>query len=156
MTVKKHRYQATVTWTGNQGTGTSHYHAYSRDHLIQAPLKAAIKGSSDAAFLGDASRWNPEELLLASASACHKLWYLHLCAEAGVCVLSYVDQVTGTMVEVPSGPGAFTEITLHPEIVISDEATIDLALSLHHKAHELCYIANSFNFPVHCEPIVKA
>ncbi|MGH3747387.1 MAG: OsmC family protein [Micromonosporaceae bacterium] len=46
--------------------------------------------SSDPSFLGDAGRWNPEELLVASLSQCHMLWYLHLCADNGVVVTEYV------------------------------------------------------------------
>jgi hypothetical protein len=78
---REHRYTATVTWTGNLGDGTSAYKAYSRNHEITAASKTAILGSSDPHFRGDAARWNPEELLVASLSACHKLWFLHLVAE---------------------------------------------------------------------------
>ena len=88
---KQHHYRVTVTWTGNRGEGTRTYSAYGRDHVIEAAGKPAISGSSDPAFRGDSARWNPEELLLASLSACHKLWYLHLCAVSGLNVLSYQD-----------------------------------------------------------------
>ena len=80
-----------LRWTGDRGVGTASYTAYARDHEITAPGKPAIAGSSDPRFRGDATRWNPEELLLGAISACHQLWYLHLCAEAGVVVTAYVD-----------------------------------------------------------------
>jgi organic hydroperoxide reductase OsmC/OhrA len=76
---KRHTYSIRVDWTGNQGTGTSAYRAYSRAHEISAQGKTAISGSSDPVFRGDAVRWNPAELLIAALSACHQLWYLHLC-----------------------------------------------------------------------------
>jgi len=89
---KTHRYAVVVKWTGNTGTGTSGYRNYERRHEILAEgRKPLIPGSSDPAFRGDPTRWNPEELLVASLSACHKLWYLHLCAAAGIIVLAYID-----------------------------------------------------------------
>ncbi|WP_369790645.1 OsmC family protein [Rouxiella sp. WC2420] len=153
MKAREHHYQVSIEWIGNKGTGTSSYKAYARDYVISADSKSDIQGSSDPAFLGDATRWNPEDLLVASASACHKLWYLHLCAEAGIIVEAYVDHAEGTMVE--GEKGRFTRIVLKPEVTVKPETNIELATDLHHKAHELCYVANSLNFPVHCEPTFK-
>lgn len=89
MAQREHHYRVNIEWTGNKGQGTASYKAYSRDFTISALNKAEITGSSDPAFLGDKSRWNPEDLLVASVSACHKLWYLHLCAEAGISRVSH-------------------------------------------------------------------
>ncbi|MDS0859139.1 OsmC family protein [Burkholderia pseudomultivorans] len=150
----EHTYRVEVQWTGNRGTGTSGYRAYGRDHLIRAGAKPDIPGSSDPAFLGDASRWNPEDLLLASVSACHKLWYLHLCADAGIRVLGYVDEAEGTMVD-RVAPGRFTEIVLRPRVTIRAGDDPAVAEHLHHVAHEQCYIANSVNFPIRCEPTIE-
>ncbi|MCA1325764.1 OsmC family protein [Herbaspirillum sp. alder98] len=149
----EHKYQVSVEWTGNQGSGTSGYRQYTRDHLIRAGSKPAIPGSADPAFLGDPTRWNPEDLLVAAASACHKLWYLHLCADAGIRVMTYVDDARGVMLESPDG-GRFTEIVLHPHVTIRSGDDQALALQLHHAAHAQCYIANSFNFPVRCEATI--
>ena len=101
-----HSYTVRVEWTGNRGAGTRSYREYGREHTIGAGTKADIAGSSDAAFRGNAERWNPEDLMVAAASACHQLWYLHLCADAGIAVQAYVDDAVGTMVEAP-GPGRF-------------------------------------------------
>ncbi len=150
-----HQYQLSVTWTGNTGTGTSDYRAYQRSHQIISEKKTVIEGSSDPAFRGDASKHNPEDLLLASLSSCHLLWYLHLCAEAGVIVTDYVDNATGTMVETPDGGGHFTEVTLHPFVTVSEASMIDKAIALHQKANVLCFIANSVNFPVRHEVEVR-
>ncbi|MGA9422359.1 MAG: OsmC family protein [Rhodanobacteraceae bacterium] len=151
---RDHHYTASVRWTGNRGTGTSGYRAYARDHLIEAEGKSAIDGSADAHFRGDRARWNPEELLVASLAACHQLAYLHLCADAGVVVTGYEDHVEGTMIEDVDGGGAFTTVVLHPVVRIVAGADRALALSLHEKAHALCFIARSVRFPVTCEPIV--
>lgn len=150
---KRHTYPATITWTGNQGTGTSSYRAYSRDHEIAFPGKAILPGSSDAAFRGDATRYNPEEMLVASLSACHLLSYLSTCAAAGVIVLDYVDHAEGTMEEDAVGGGRFTRVVLRPEVTIDPESDPDAAHHAHHTAHERCFIANSVNFPVDVEPV---
>ena len=149
MTGRTHRYEVTVRWTGNTGSGTSGYKTYKRDHEIASGvLKQPILGSSDPAFRGDPARWNPEELLVASLSACHKLWYLHLCAEAGVVVNEYVDDAEGTMEESPDGSGTFRRVLLRPRVTIASGSDSDKARSLHDVAHAKCFIANSVNFPV--------
>ncbi|MDF1750601.1 MAG: OsmC family protein [Alphaproteobacteria bacterium] len=147
-----HYYEVTIEWTGNLGQGTTDYKSYSRNHTISALEKPPILGSSDPSFKGDANRWNPEDMLVASLSACHKLWYLNLCAIAGVVVTAYEDAATGVMVEDAQRGGYFTDVVLHPKVTITDGSSEDLALRLHHQAHEKCFIANSVNFPVRCEP----
>ena len=150
----EHHYKVSVEWTGNTGAGTAGYAAYSRDHVIQAAGKPEVPGSSDPAFRGDASRWNPEDLLVASLSACHKLWYLHFCSVNGIIVEDYVDNAEGTLVMEKDGAGQFSEVVLKPVITISkgDPARAD---ELHHDAHEKCFIARSVNFPIRVEGTVK-
>ncbi len=155
MSGHEHRYSATVTWTGNQGTGTSSYKTYSRDHDIAVPGKPVIAGSSDPAYRGDATRHNPEDMLVASLSACHMLWYLHLCAVNGIAVTAYRDDASGTMAEDPSGGGRFTGVTLRPHVTVAPGSDLAKAEALHHEAHEKCFIANSVNFPVRCEPTTE-
>ena len=152
---KQHKYETTVRWTGNLGTGTTDYKGYGRNHEIGAPGKPLIPGSSDPAFRGDAARYNPEDLLVASLSSCHMLWYLHLCAVNKVVVLDYEDNAQGTMEETADGGGRFLEVTLHPRITIATGSDLDTAKRLHHDAHEKCFIANSVNFPIGCEPVIR-
>jgi organic hydroperoxide reductase OsmC/OhrA len=148
MPEKQHHYAVKITWTGNLGPGTTSPAAYSRAHTIQAQGRPIIPGSSDPAFRGDPARWNPEQLLLASLSACHKLWYLHLCADAGIVVTAYEDQAEGIMYEEPNGAGQFTTVTLRPHVTIAAGSDAAKAHALHHRAHEMCFIARSVNFPV--------
>jgi organic hydroperoxide reductase OsmC/OhrA len=155
MSGSQHHYQCTVTWTGNTGSGTSTYRSYERAHQIGSGDKPAIPGSSDPAFRGDPQRWNPEELLLASLSSCHMLFFLHFASTAGVVVLDYVDTPTGTMVEEGSG-GHFTEVTLHPQVTVARTEMIAACHDLHHQAHAACYIASSVNFPVRHRPSTTA
>lgn len=152
---KRHSYAVRVTWTGNLGQGTSGYTTYDRSHEISAAGKPAIPGSSDPAFRGDRSRYNPEDLLVASLSACHMLWYLHLCADAKIVVADYVDDASGTMAETSDGGGHFTEVVLRPSVVIGRGGDTALATALHERAHHLCFIANSVNFQVRCEPRIE-
>lgn len=153
---KTHRYVVTVKWTGNTGSGTSHYRSYERRHELSAGAqKPIIPGSSDPAFRGDAARWNPEELLVASLSACHKLWYLHLCAAAGIIVVDYVDHAEGFMEESDDGSGRFQRVILRPEVTVAPGSDIAKAKELHDLAHAKCFVANSVNFPVQHEPETK-
>ncbi|MBC7864435.1 MAG: OsmC family protein [Bacteroidia bacterium] len=145
---KEHHYKTTVTWTGNRGDGTTNYAAYDRNYTISIENKPDLPGSSDVAFRGDGTKHNPEDLLLSSLSICHMLWYLHLCADAGIVVLDYKDNAIATMIENPGGGGRFTEATLQPLIVIKDKSQIEKAISLHAEANKKCFIANSCNFPV--------
>lgn len=155
MASRHHRYSLTVTWTGNQGSGTRSYTGYGRDYVISAPDKPDIAGSSDPAFRGDATRWNPEELLLASVSACHKLWYLHLCSANGISVTAYEDQAEAVMEEDASGAGRFIAATLRPRVTIAT-GNAQRAAELHEEAHRYCFVANSVSFPIRCEPKITA
>jgi organic hydroperoxide reductase OsmC/OhrA len=151
---KEHLYRPTVEWTGNNGSGTADYRAYERAHVISASDKTDILGSSDACFRGDRTKWSPEDLFVAAISACHKLWYLHLCATAGVVVLAYRDEPVGTMVEDADGSGRFTSVVLHPTVKIAAGSDKGKAITLHHDAHTMCFIANSVSCPISTEPTV--
>ncbi|MBC7425024.1 MAG: OsmC family protein [Bacteroidia bacterium] len=152
---REHKYELKIEWTGNNGSGTSGYRDYSRNHTISAAGKETLEGSADPNFHGEASKYNPEELFLSALSSCHMLWYLHFCADARIIVTSYIDKPVGLMSELAKGGGHFTMVTLHPEIIITDSTKIELAISLHKNAHEKCFIANSVNFPVTHQPTCK-
>ncbi len=153
---KIHSYQVQLTWTGNLGKGTSTYHEYSRNHQISSVGKPTLLGSSDPAFRGDPTRYNPEELLVASLSSCHMLWYLHLCAQAGVVIEQYEDTPIGYMAETSDGGGQFQSVILHPKVQVLESHMIDLALKIHQQAHSLCFIARSVNFLVQHSPTCQA
>ncbi len=152
MPERRHTYSARVEWTGNQGSGTASYRGYSRAHDIGASGKPTIAGSSDPAFRGDLARWNPEELLVASLSACHQLWYLHLCADARVVVQAYSDDAVGVMVEQPDGAGQFESVTLRPHATLAPGTDEAIARRLHDEAARMCFIARSVSFRVTHEP----
>ncbi len=164
---KEHHYLVSMVWTGNLGEGTQSYRGYSRDHEIRVEGKADIDGSSDPAFRGSANRYNPEELLVSSLSACHMLWYLHLCSINQIVVTDYRDQAKGTMLEGDDGGGHFKEVVLNPTVTLKSvsgkgvgvgdeaatEAMMEKAKALHEEANTLCFIARSVNFPVRHVPV---
>lgn len=160
MTERSHRYQTHLTWSGGAGSGggtqAAAFRNHDRSYRLEAPGKPAIAGSSDQVFRGDAARWNPEDLLVASLSACHHLWYMGLCAAAGIVVVVYEDAADGEMIEeTPGGAGQFVRVTLRPRVRIAPGADRDEALALHELAHKNCFVARSVNFPVELEPTVE-
>lgn len=149
-----HHFSAKLIWTGAAKGATSSYESYSRDHVIEVPGKPPLPGSADAVFRGDPSRHNPEDLLVASLSACHMLTYLAEAARAGVHVVAYSDAARGTMT-LHKGKMRFTEVSLRPLVVIAAGGDLPQAKRLHVLAHEHCFIANSVNFPVACDAHVS-
>lgn len=147
-----HTYALSLTWTGNTGTGTSGYRNYTRDVLARSHGRPDLALSADRPFRGDASRWNPEVLLLAALSECHLLSFLHVAAARGVTVTAYEDDPQGWM-EQEGISGRFTRVLLRPRVSLTDPAHIDLAPQLHHEANKACFIACSVNFPVEHEPV---
>ncbi|HZY69955.1 MAG TPA: OsmC family protein [Thermoplasmata archaeon] len=149
-----HHYLVELDWQGDPAVGTLDYRAYSRNHVIRTPGKPDLLGSSDPTFRGDVSRHNPEELLVAALSSCHMLSYLHLCAVRGVRVVGYHDRAEGTMETERGESGHFTQVTLHPHVVVA-AGDPEVARSLHEEAHRNCFIASSVNFPVRHEPTME-
>ena len=154
---KQHDFPARIVWTGNTGTGTSSYSAYERTWDLALPGKQTVHCSNDPMLGGDPAKYNPEDLLISALSACHMLWYLHLCSQAGVTVLEYVDVPTGVGESEPSGKGRFVEAVLRPRIKITADSNADKARAIHDEIHNYCFIARSVNFPVRHEPeIIQA
>lgn len=150
----EHDYRLTVEWTGDRGTGTSGYRDYHRSITVSADGRPDLLASADRTFHGDASRWNPEEMLVAALSTCHLLSYLHIAAREGIVVTGYADEATGTMVQAGIG-GHFTEVVLRPVVTVTDPAMVEAATKAHRAASEACFIAASVNFPVRHEPRIE-
>lgn len=151
----EHNYKLTAVWTGNKGEGTKNVRAYDRSHTVSIDGKPELLLTTDNPAVGDKSKLNPEDLLVSAISSCHMLSYLYVCALEGIVITSYFDNASGTMLEEASGGGSFKEIILNPIIHVADESMVEKAIELHHKAHEICYIANSVNFDVKCNPTCK-
>lgn len=145
-------FEITLNWHQQDKPFT--YNEYSREYTFQAGSKPKIIGSAAPDYKGDATVYNPEEMLIAAISACHMLSYLALAANAKIEVLSYQDQAGGSL-ERQGMSMKFKEVTLRPKIEIAGGSDEEKATALHDKAHHICFIANSVNFPVHIEPEIK-
>ncbi len=147
---RTHVYEVSLAWTGASAGPTHTYAGYSREHELAFADKPSIRASADPAFRGDAAAHNPEDLLVAALASCHMLSYLACCALARIAVVAYTDAARGEMEE-RGGAGAFVRVVLRPRVVVDDDR-LERANALHHDAHAACFIANSVNFPVVCEP----
>jgi organic hydroperoxide reductase OsmC/OhrA len=144
-----HHYDVRTTWVGQPGRG------FDGLHEVTAPGLSPLLGSADPAFGGDSARWNPEQTFTAALSQCHMLMYLFLCAASSVEVLSYVDEAHGAMKLTGATGGHFVEVTLRPKVGVAAPDMVETATQLHDRAHAMCFLANSVNFPVKHEPVVR-
>ncbi len=151
----EHNYKLTAEWTGNTGEGTKNVRTYDRSHTVSIQGKPDLLLTTDNPAVGDKTKLNPEDLLVSAISSCHMLSYLYLCSMDGIVVTAYTDHATGVMIEHASGGGNFKEVVLNPLVVVANESMVEKAIELHHKAHDICYIANSVNFEVKCNPSCK-
>ncbi|QSB27225.1 OsmC family protein [Flavobacterium sp. CLA17] len=143
----KHLFKAELNWTSKKEQ-ESVSKLYNKSHQIKIEGKPVLNVSAAKAFKGDPQVYNPEDLLLSSLVSCHMMSYLYVCSQNGIEVLEYSDHAEATLEVSPDGSGRFTEVRLNPKAKISDPEQIELALGLHQKANQLCFIANSCNFPV--------
>ena len=151
----EHDYKTRLIWDGNLGSGTSSYGGYGRKYRVQIDGKPELKGSADPMFRGDRDNYNPEDLFVASLSACHLLSYLALCARSKVNVVAYEDDASGILKLRPDGGGSFESVTLRPIVTITPDSDERRALELHETAHDQCFIAASVSVPVYHEPQIK-
>ncbi len=149
-------YEATISWNIKDGEDFT-ARKYSRAHRWTFDGGADVPASASPAVVGtvysDPAGVDPEEALVAALASCHMLFFLDLASRSGVSVTSYVDHAVGQVGKRDDGNVAMLSATMRPKITFAgatDAATLE---ALHHKAHELCYIANSVNFPVTVEPV---
>ncbi len=149
----EHAFACRLAWVGAASGPTTSYASYSRELELEVFGKPTLLASAAQAFRGDAALWNPEDMLMASLSACHCLSYLALAARTGIVVAGYRDEATGTM-KLVDGVIRFTRVLLHPKVKVAAGTNLEKARALHAKAHQECFIAASVNFPVDHEPEV--
>lgn len=144
-----HTFKATVNWTINEGGSTQNPRTFSRNHEVTIANKTSLLNVSAAkTFRGDDTLYNPEDLLLSALTSCHMMSYLYVCAQHQIEVLSYTDHAEGDLEVKSTGSGSFITVRLKPIVTIKNASQKELALSLHDKANQLCFIANSCNFPI--------
>lgn len=143
-----------LVWSGAALGPTESVDSYSREFRAEFDGKPPLYGSADPAYHGDAALYNPEDLLVSAVAACHMLSYLAVCAYAGISVVSYEDAATGTLAR-RDGSVKFVDLLLRPKVVLAPGSDVAKARALHDKAHSICIIANSVNFPVRHEADVE-
>lgn len=148
---REHEYASRIIWTGNTGEGNRTYRGYMRTWDLSAPGKPTVACSNDPLLGGDASKYNPEDMLLSALSACHMLWYLHLASDAGVVVHGYQDDPVGIGETSPDGAGRFIRAVLRPTIELEEGCDTARADRIHDEIHKFCFIARSVSFPISCE-----
>jgi organic hydroperoxide reductase OsmC/OhrA len=142
-----------LDWSGAAKGPTRDPVSFSRDLDVTAG-SVALPMSAAPGFRGDASRANPEELFVASLSACQALTYLFLAAKHGVAVTGYTDDAEGRL-GLSDGKMRVSRVTLRPRITLADPASEATARELVEKAHGDCFIANSTTTPVLIEPVFE-
>jgi organic hydroperoxide reductase OsmC/OhrA len=140
-----HSYPLTLHWTGNTLDGT-----YNRNATVTNPGKHPLSVSSAPEYAGDATCWNPEDLLGAAMSTCHMLTFLALCSKAGVEILGYEDHAEAILDTVDK-VARVTQVFLRPVISVSRGTSPEKVVELFEKAHKYCFVANS----VTCEAVLK-
>jgi organic hydroperoxide reductase OsmC/OhrA len=149
--VTTHRYATTVSWEGSTGVG---YDGYDRGHTARVePVDAILPLSADAAFRGDASQLNPEQLMVLAVSSCQLLSFLAATARARIDVVAYHDDAEA---EMPEGdrPMRITRITLRPHITVRGDASDERVLHLVEVGHRECFIANSLQTEIVIDPTI--
>tara|TARA_R110000868_G_scaffold174940_2_gene411822 strand:+ start:4352 stop:4873 length:522 start_codon:yes stop_codon:yes gene_type:complete len=151
----KHLFKAKLNWFSSKEEEVSTSKIYSKSHTVTIEGKPILSVSAAKAFKGDPTLYNPEDLLLSSIISCHMMSYLYVCGQEGIDVVSYTDNAEATLEVLESGSGRFIEVCLYPKVVITQKEKIAEAISLHKKANQLCFIANSCNFPIVHFPICE-
>ena len=147
----KHVFKANLDWLFSEKEAAT----LTKSHTITIDDKPVLNVSAAKAFKGDPALYNPEDLLLSSVVSCHMMSYLYVCKQNDIDVVSYTDKAEATLEVLADGSGRFTVIKLNPKVQITNKDKIEEALSLHKKANQLCFIANSCNFPILHFPICE-
>jgi organic hydroperoxide reductase OsmC/OhrA len=150
---ESHVFEATVRWPADPAQALPPDPAFSRNSVLACPGHPPVAGSSPTVFGGDATRYNPEELVTMALAQCHMLTYLALAAKRRVAVLAYEDRATAVLGKDPAaGRMKILSAQLRPRVTVARGTDLAAAHAMHEKAHEHCFVANSVNFPVHNAP----
>ncbi len=141
-------YTATISWRRGDAVFTDGQYSRAHEVSFDAPLTIPASSSPHVVKLplSRADAVDPEEMLVAALSSCHMLAFLYIAQRAGFCIDTYVDRAEGVMSKNEAGKAWVSKVTLRPDIAWIGEKrpSADEVRELHHRAHEECFIANSY------------
>jgi organic hydroperoxide reductase OsmC/OhrA len=153
-------YLATADWSLEEG-GDFAKGRYSRGHSLVFDSGAEVQGTASPHVVGN--RWavegavDPEQMLVGAINTCHMLSFLHIAREAGFLIDRYRDEAVGVMEKREDGEMWVAKVTLHPEIrYVGRRPSAAERDEMHHKAHHICFIANSVKTEIVVEEVVAA
>jgi len=155
-----HKYETRVTWARGANEKFTD-NRYSRAHEWAFDCGLTLRASSSPSVvplpLSVADAVDPEEALVASTSSCHMLYFLFFAAKRGFVVERYDDQAFGVLEKNQSGKMFMSRITLRPQVAFSGDKvpSADELSSLHHAAHDECFIANSLKSDIVVESVLE-
>jgi organic hydroperoxide reductase OsmC/OhrA len=150
-------YTAIIDW--QRGEQAFVDDAYSRGHTWKFDGGTTVPASASpdivALPMSVAENVDPEEAFVASISSCHMLFFLSIAAKRQFVVDQYTDEASGVLDKNADGTMAMTRVVLRPRALYSGSnlPSTDQVAKMHHRAHELCFIANSVNTIIETEII---
>lgn len=153
--ISEHEFHASLSWPSSKDSG-SLKGKQQKNHQVYIDGKPELDISAAKSFKGDSLWYNPEDLLLSSLMSCHMMSYLYACQSSQIQVVSYKDTAKAILHVNQDGSGQITKVFLFPRVIITAKEDLIKAQKLHQKANELCFIANSCNFPVIVDPIIES
>jgi organic hydroperoxide reductase OsmC/OhrA len=139
-----------ITLDWQKGEAAFTYEAYTRNHTIGfKDGQESLAASASPTYLGDGSKADPEDMLVAALSSCHMLSFLAIAARKKLTVMSYQDDAVGFL-ENEGGKLWITRVILRPRVEM--DADTETLMQIHHLAHEACFIANSVKTEITVEP----
>jgi organic hydroperoxide reductase OsmC/OhrA len=141
-------HRITLNWEKGEAPFT--YNEYPRNHALGFKNgQETMIASSSPVYKGDATKADPEDMLVAALSSCHMLSFLAIASKKRLTVTSYQDDAVGFL-EDEGGKLWMTRVILRPKVTI--DADSETLAHIHHLAHEACFIANSVKTEVTVEP----
>jgi organic hydroperoxide reductase OsmC/OhrA len=152
------RYTCSVVWERQGAPFLAQ--RYSRAHRWKFDGGLDLPASASPAHVppgtADPGGVDPEEAFVAALSSCHMLFFLSLASAQGLTVERYEDDAEAFLSRDATGRESITRVVLRPRVRYAAPTGAspgrETESALHHRAHELCYLANSVRTEVLVEP----
>ena len=139
---KTFTYRTSIEWSGR------------RSCILTADGKPTLRVSSPPEFRGERDVWTPEDFLVASVETCYLMTFAGLTEKRHLAVEAYSSYAEGVLEWTGDGY-AFTRITIHPTVIVTDTPAATPVLTALQDAKRDCLIARSLRAVVEVEPDVE-